>query len=301
MACKKEEIQAKSSNNVSPNQSGLVESSSSTKSSFLVFKSSEEFDVLANTDEQNRKVLMSKLEKDQFVSYQESKQLEKSSSDLIGDDFLSSILNKDLIVQIGNYLYKVNKSIEKVFVLPVINLNEYSDLVSENKLNKHIRVFSTEDNVIELAESGAAGEKALFCKDDGVGSRNHSTSYYHKIGVNNYVIKHNLRHRKYGIYFTLDVFSETNQPYGGKFKYEFSNSGTEGQWRIRCGSWGSVAGSTSSSFSNTTWYQRDIHHSSTNYNKYNIRVRVYYYSGVVNNANIEDVSTSNWMQIRVNL
>jgi hypothetical protein len=301
MACKKEEIQARSSNDVSSNQSGLVESSSSTKSSFLVFKSSEEFNVLANADEQNRKVLMSKFEKDQFVSYSELRQLEKSSNDLVGDEFLSNILNKDLIVQIGNYLYKVNKSIEKVFVLPVINLNEYSDLVSENKLNKHIRVFSTEDNVIELAESGASGEKALICKDDGVASRNHPISYYHKIGVNNYVIKHDLRHRKFGIYFSLYVLSETNQPFGGKFKYEFSNSGTEGQWRIRCGSWGSVAGTTSSSFTNTSWYKKEIHNSSTNFNKYNIRVRVYYYSGVVNNANIEDVSTSNWMQIRVNL
>lgn len=88
----------------------------------------------------------------------------QNAVDRIGEDIMKSVLNKDQIVQIGNYLYRVNKQIEKVFVLPVANVSEYQDLINENKSNKNIRQFSTIDDVIELAESGAEGEK---CSESG--------------------------------------------------------------------------------------------------------------------------------------
>jgi hypothetical protein len=79
--------------------------------------------------------------------------------DLIEDNVLSAILNKDRVVQIANYIYKVNLQTEKVFVLPKAKISELNDLINENITNKNIRQFSTGDDVIYLAESGDPGEK----------------------------------------------------------------------------------------------------------------------------------------------
>lgn len=52
------------------------------------------------------------------------------------------------IVQIGEYLYRVNKTTESFYVLHAENISEYQDLVSENKSNFHIRKFSKNGDVM---------------------------------------------------------------------------------------------------------------------------------------------------------
>ena len=71
------------------------------------------------------------------------------------DDFFSSLLNEDGVIQIGKFLYRINLETGLVAVLSEANLAEYADLVSMNKKNKNIRIFTTQDDVIDLAESGA--------------------------------------------------------------------------------------------------------------------------------------------------
>jgi hypothetical protein len=84
--------------------------------------------------------------------------------DYINDNILNEVLNKDMIIQIGNYLYRLNKEKEKVFVLAsTYKDTDYNDLVSENTSNKKIMVYSTEEDVLEMVESGRLSEKVVGC------------------------------------------------------------------------------------------------------------------------------------------
>src|SRR3954471_15222273 len=56
-------------------------------------------------------------------------------SALIADDGFRSLLNPDLVVQIGDYIVKVNPATEKVYVLPAAHEAEYADLVAERTSN----------------------------------------------------------------------------------------------------------------------------------------------------------------------
>lgn len=167
----------------------------------LIFKSTEDYQkVVENPTEDIKFEFISKVSKMKHVSYTEKLDLLKSENDsLIGDDYLAQILNEDWIVQIGNYLYRVNKPEEKVYVLPVANIDEYDDLVNQNLLNPNIRKFSTFDNCIELAESGDMGEK---CNEhsaksrQGYGNLNSSGTFIEQdiyVNYNNYGINFSIK------------------------------------------------------------------------------------------------------------
>lgn len=63
------------------------------------------------------------------------------------------------------YLYKIDIGAQKVLVLSSQYRSEYEDLANSNLSNKHIRAFSLEDDVVELAESEDPGEKSVFCNE----------------------------------------------------------------------------------------------------------------------------------------
>lgn len=227
---------------------------------------------------------------------------EKSNeNDLINDEDLSIILNNDLIVQIGNYIYRVNKPTEYVYVLHTSNISEYQDLVNENTTNKNIRKFSTEDNVIELAESGAEGYKGLFCGEGGVGSRSDHKVQGDKPN-NTTGVYTTLRHSKYGIYFTIVIETSTNYAFG-LFKYEFPTNSNERRFKRRCQSVEYVPYSVTfqwSSMTNVDGAKYKIKENFTNFSKYHIRARCNYYSGDLFSTQFALISTSQWLEIRVN-
>lgn len=92
--------------------------------------------------------------------------IENGGSNIFGNDFLNNILSIDQSVQIGDNIYRLNEEDELVYVLPVNNSSDYQDLLNEDLSNANIKVFSYEDDVIELVELGDEGiAKGLFCKD----------------------------------------------------------------------------------------------------------------------------------------
>jgi hypothetical protein len=98
----------------------------------------------------------------------------ETETDAVGDDFLSKMLNKDRIVQIGGYLYHVNILKQQVFVLSAAKIADYKDLAMENTANVNVSVYSTEEDVIELVENGfQTGEKGL-CFESYANARNES-------------------------------------------------------------------------------------------------------------------------------
>ena len=298
VACKKENISKnQTSTGTTIGTSPLTSNDQTTVSpekSFLVIKSVDAYEALISSDEVSKKEFLNSVEEMPFTTHNEVLKIEKSTLDLIGSEFLSSILNKDLVVQIGDYLYKINPESHKVFVLPAINAKEYSDLVNENKLNPNVRQFSTDDNVLELAVSGAKGEKALICKDTGVGTRHSDASQ--NMGTQIGSVYTDLAHTSLGIYFFIRLKSTLYQQYSATFKYEFSSDANERTSRTRCGSWQTL--STSLLQDGYTYTNIVLRESATNYNKYNIKVRC---NMLNSGTNYAILSTSSWMQIRANL
>lgn len=95
-------------------------------------------------------------------------QAENSLPEELQDEFLMSILNDNDVVQIGEYLYKVNLISEKVFVLKTDLITDYNDLVSENVSNSNIVEYNTGEDVIDLVE-GLADNTSRSCGGIGGG------------------------------------------------------------------------------------------------------------------------------------
>lgn len=125
--------------------------------SILSFKTSEDYiDFLKDTLD-SKWERFDKFTNDQgFQNYFVQNPLENNDSDsMYMDEYLGKLLNSDGVVQIGDYIYKVDLLTGIVGVLNSSYSSEYDDLVALNTSNKNIRKFTTEDDVIELAESGA--------------------------------------------------------------------------------------------------------------------------------------------------
>jgi hypothetical protein len=74
---------------------------------------------------------------------------------LMDDPELASLLNKDGVIQIGGYYFRVDPVFEKVFVLPVTQSSYYSDLISTCPQSGKVTMFNTDDEVLELIKAGA--------------------------------------------------------------------------------------------------------------------------------------------------
>ncbi len=199
----------------------------------LIFNSTNDYEKVVNNPNENIKTsFLNTVLKMEHITYSEQKAIQKIGNDKqIDDEYLGQILNKDLIVQIGNYLYRVNKSSESVYVLPLENIADYQDLVTENTRNSNIRKFSTDDNVIELAENSNANQKMLFCNESGIGGKE-SISNVVTIGSSNYQFWCYNDFNKFGIYFSLSVWVRSSAP-NGTYRFYIQ---VENLWyHVRCG------------------------------------------------------------------
>lgn len=146
--------------------------------------------------------IKAELSSENYVSYAEH--IEKNNlNNLIEDEMLSVILNKDQIVQIGDFLYKLNKADEKVFVLSARFSTEYADLVSENTKNPNILVYSTAESVIGMVESGELSEKGIFCSAPSASHKGTTTPF---VTINNTAsMNATSQYAKYGIMHKLEA------------------------------------------------------------------------------------------------
>lgn len=217
VGCKKE-------NNL--NNSNLINNDFSANGKMLVFESVESYEksIEFQTVEKREKFLsdISKLNFKNYFSVEHTES--KSGNDSVQemDDFFGQLLNEDGIIQIGDYIYKVNLQSEKVFVLPATNLAEYQDLVNENKSNDNIRQFSINDDVIYLAESGASGEK---CSNPSGGFE----LYTNFESGNSLETRCIIKYFTAGIYYRVTGRSKKIGNYGGSYRYilECVNKETE--------------------------------------------------------------------------
>lgn len=74
---------------------------------------------------------------------------------------MAAVLNKNFLIQIGNYVYKVNKPEEKVFALHTNRIDLLNELVEENTKNINILCFSVEDDVFDLLNEYSEGTTTI--------------------------------------------------------------------------------------------------------------------------------------------
>ena len=166
-----------------------------------------------------------------YLSFKNSKKI-KNTDDLFNDPYFEAILNSDKVVQIGNFIYRINPLSQKVFVLPSKNSSEYNDLVNENTNNSNIKVYSTGDNVLELVENNTVAKStALFCGEGGIGGYADGVDF----SYNNQNRRAAVDFNRYGIYFSL--FARI-WPSTGSSEFTFDFNGTLGyiHYHVRCGS-----------------------------------------------------------------
>jgi hypothetical protein len=299
VGCRKESLQKQMVQDVNSSSEFNITSDGR----MLIFESIDDYKKVVNdpSDESKAKFL-NEVANLKHTTYAELLSLKKSeSNDLLGDDDLAQILNEDWIVQIGDYLYRVNKPTESVYVLPASNVDQYEDLVNENKSNKNIRKFSTEDDVIELAENGAEGQKGLFCGEGGVGSRSATINHGSAPNTNSGVTS-TLRHSKFGIYFTIVMESYSNWALS-QFKFEFPTSSDQRRFKRRCETVEYVPYSGTNqwqSLMSVTEAKYKIRENVSNFSKYHIRARCHYYHNDLFMSQADLVSTSAWLEIRIN-
>lgn len=130
----------------------------------------------------------------------------KCGSDLdeeLYDEFLSSILNADKVVQIGEWLFKLDLESKVVRALNEDNIDVYSDLVNDVE-NEFIYNYSSEEDVLDLIQNGQygtsltglKGANGLFCRDKYASSK---TSAQYKWSY----VEFKLHYTKAGVYFSL--------------------------------------------------------------------------------------------------
>jgi len=184
----------------------------------LIFATSDDFDrfIAADLEGSNKapkvqklddsktsnRDLKTELSSENYVSYAQYIKMNNLDNS-VEDETLSMILNKDQIVQIGDFLYKLNKAEEKVFVLAASFSSEYSDLVSENTKNPNIQVYSTAESVIEMVENGELSQKGIFCSAPSATHKGISTPY---VTINNWAsMNATSSYKKYGLMHKLEA------------------------------------------------------------------------------------------------
>ncbi len=270
IGCKKQPLKLK--NEISDNSNNEFKSKATgyyTDGTILIFTSASEYDkVVTDPTDLDRKSFLDEVSLMSHTTYGEHLII-SSEKDVIGDEYFNQILNKDRIVQIGDYLYRINAKDNFVFALPALYKSSYNDLVNESTSNKHIRKFSTEDDVIELVEAGEVVMKGLFCKENQASNPQWSNityssyePYTYNVANSNhtYVIRYKreckMNYLKLGIYYNLqaklEVTGNVSKSASSKGTYGVSGFNTEGAvaiinskriYKIRCQSetgWNSV-------------------------------------------------------------
>lgn len=243
-SCKKDKQTTNQPNEISINSSSentfAKEFNLTLSENRLVFKSIEDYKKAVDnpTEEIARKFKQALNNFTNFKSYLATKNekiVKSTNDDGFNDTYFEAILNSDKIVQIGDYLYKINPLSQSVYVLSAKYISDYKDLVNENTNNSNIKIYSTGDNVLELVETNTASKNtALFCSEGGIGGYADGVDFVAGAGSGS-SRRAAVDFNRYGIYFSL--FARIWPSAGGN-EFVFDFNGTLGyiHYHVRCGS-----------------------------------------------------------------
>lgn len=255
VGCKKQNINTYPLSNEEITQNFQI----SSNGRLLKFKSIEDYMLVVNnpTNDIKRRFLK-EVSTFKHVTYAEkiANSNGQKTNNLIEDEYLAQILNEDLVVQIGSFLYKVNPESEKVFVISDSSISAYNDLIMENISNNNIRQFSTDDYVIYLAEGWGDIGSTIFCGEDGCGHRDQETEKSNIPVLAGKYFMGSATYYKYGIYFSLKAEAISNTSLV-RIYIDYENA-----WdKVKCGA---IHGATSN-----PWFQNNPEYSmSQTYRKF---------------------------------
>jgi hypothetical protein len=130
------------------------------------------------------------------------------------NEFLSSILNEDALIGIGDFIFRIDFQNEIVYALPKSLTSQIDEFMSTNPANGNLLKFSTSDDVLSIIESGdykdfKSGRTAFLCfREGGAGARDskyQATEVVEKANAPSLVMNADMKHvyQKAGIYFSL--------------------------------------------------------------------------------------------------
>jgi hypothetical protein len=202
-------------------------------------------------------------------------------SAMIRDEYFAAILNADHVVQIGDYIFRIDPAVERVYVLPVEHEKEYSDLIAGNSRNTNLKVLSTNDDVLEKLQVAAQGTRGLFCSQSGIGSRHHNVPFGAFTAYADF--------NKYGIYYSLNAAVDPYGSSGFPYVFDFTGGITANKgyvyYHVRCGSTASYAIATGGSWK-LTYQKYQSYQGSTNLNQVYFVFRIKSSAGVFQTPNV---------------
>lgn len=154
----------------------------------------------------------------------------------VDDDLLSSILNVNGFVQIGNFIYKIDIFNEVVAVVPSLEYNEtlLKELLSGHYKDSTIKVYSIDDEVIGMVESKTPPSSArLFCGQSGAGGDEKSGQiqcYDPKDKTSCNWMDCWVQYNRFGIYFALKAKCINNSPCRIMYWHK-----TPAAYKVKCG------------------------------------------------------------------
>ncbi|PHS08580.1 MAG: hypothetical protein COA88_06345 [Kordia sp.] len=259
----------------------------------LIFKSVDDYaKVVTNPTDEMRNEFIGKVSNMNHITYAKKNKNSKNKS-LIKDDYFSQILNKDNAVQIGNYIYKVNKENETVFVLPTEFKDQYSDLINENLNNINIQQYSTDDDVISLVESGTS---SLFerCKEDAAGARNQAKGF---LTPGNRLFTMYANYEKFGIYCSASLIVTSSATFGqyNRIYIQMENIWHKAKCRGAVGPYSQPWWSGGSQNGYSKGFQ--VYSGTRRLNGYHLKARARYEEGTTSNYT---TYFTNWSEIEAN-
>ncbi len=125
----------------------------------------------------------------------------KGEDSEFNQEFLDAILNADRIVQIGDWLIKINPSDEKVWTVPTSNPNAYEDLLAESG-DGVISHDIGDDVLYQLSNDGLAEDRGC----GGIGG--HPSLRRGDLIPQEIALEATVEFRRFGIYFDLKTWVE---------------------------------------------------------------------------------------------
>ncbi len=153
VACKKDEKQPNEQNEIiNAKYRGI-----SVSNNMLKFEKLEDYFAIVNNESSDVRVKFAEYAGTLgFKNYfSKTHILAKSESSQEMDDFFGQIINEDACIQIGQHIYNIDLTKERVFVLNSDKVTlGYNDLVAGNLSNKDISEYQLTDDVLNIVNGG---------------------------------------------------------------------------------------------------------------------------------------------------
>ena len=148
------------------------------------------------------------------------------------DDFMWAILNPDRIVKIGEWFIKINPGAGEVLAVQDSSVNAYTILLTENRSDAALRIFSIHDDVLDILQLGHGPAQAA-CSEQSADPDSQKKGWFEY--CSNFELKFVARYDNWGIYRKLKLEWWHNHK-GGSDDNVLVSFGYHYEYDQKCGS-----------------------------------------------------------------